>query len=468
MNEAVRNRLHWLIPLAAAWVWFCTVANQSAEQVLNLQNIENYALAVFCQLFWMWSTVGEWAQTIHFGYVDSWMWSGHRVGWLPFVGWVYGIDPDPVWLTRVQIAVLSLGAFPAWGMGRDEIDRRYGGFLGLVLYLGFPPLAAIALQDYQDLVLSIPFILGAVWQCRRGSLVGFAAFAVAAAMCREELVPMVALIGLVHPGHWRARLHWLTKGVGIAALYGAVIWWLGRDFSGYDNPMMSHSGDMVLQWPPVWTRDWSDFGNFYSAFLKPVQFLALLSPLTAAPGLGALFFHLTAPAHGGVDTAWGGHIHHMAPVVGFVVAATIEGVGRVARWTRGWRLLRKPALILGGAGLIITVGLAAKPWMAFLNLSPAIALERPTDIAPEWAFLEHIPDDAAVATDSHLSLIIANRAEAFTYDESLADKRPGKGLSAVDFIIVRKGDKSWREQVVLAKGKAVAETRLYELFDLRD
>ena len=37
MSETVRNRLHWLIPLAAAWVWFCTVANQSAEQVLNLQ-----------------------------------------------------------------------------------------------------------------------------------------------------------------------------------------------------------------------------------------------------------------------------------------------------------------------------------------------------------------------------------------------------------------------------------------------
>ena len=132
----MRGHAHWLIPLVAAWVWFCTVANRSSELILSLNGVENYALAVFCQLFWGWSSFGEWAQTIHFGYVDAWMWSGHRVGWLPFMGWAYGLDPNPVWLTRIQIAVISLGALPAWGMGRDEIDERWGGFAGLLLYLG--------------------------------------------------------------------------------------------------------------------------------------------------------------------------------------------------------------------------------------------------------------------------------------------------------------------------------------------
>ena len=468
MREAVRARLHWLVPLAAAWVWFCTVANQSAEQVMGLNNIENYALAVFCQLFWMWSSVGEWAQTIHFGYVDSWMWSGHRVGWLPIVGWTYGIDPNPLWLTRIQIAVLSLGALPAWGMGRDEIDERWGGWIGMTMYLGFPPLAAIALQDYQDLVLAIPFILGAIWKCRQGSMVGFALFALGAAMCREELVPMMALVGLTYPGHWKLRLKWISGSVLLAALYGGVIWWIGRDFSGYDNPMLSHSGDMVVQWPPVWTREWTDLDNFYSAFLKPIQFLALLSPITLAPSLGALFFHLTAPAHGGVDTTWSGHFHHMAPVVGFVIAASIESVGRLIRWSRRWAQWRTHLLVASSIGIIAVSATAMSPWMSFLNLTPAITLQTPQSIAEEWAFLDHIPSDASVATDSHLSLLIANRKEAFTYDESLADKRPGQGLNALDFIIVRKGDKSWREQVVAAKGIAVAETRLYELFDLRN
>ena len=467
MPAAVRAKLHWLIPLLAAWLWFCVVANRSAERVLGLDNVENYGLAVFCQLFWGWSELGEWAQTIHFGYVDSWMWSGHRVGWLPFVGWIYGLDPDPVWLTRIQIAIVSLGALPAWGMGRDEIHQRWGGVVGLVAYLGFPPLAALALQDYQDLVLCIPFILGAVWQCRKGSTLGFTLFALAACMCREELIPMVVLIGLMHPGSWRQRLPWLVRAGLVAGLYAALIAWLGRDFSGYDNPMLSHSGDMVLQWPPVWTRTIEDMENFYMAFLRPVHSLGFLSPLTILPGFGALFFHLTAPAHGGVDTTWTGHIHHMAPIVGFVIAATIEAVGRLMRWSTRLGRAGKAVIGLGGLGGLVATMILAAPWWNFLGLNFAIHLQQPENVAPEWALIEALPEGAAVGTDAKMSLIIANRRHAYTYDESLADKRPGEGLSALDFILVRKLDRSWVSLVQESGGKPIGETDRYELYDLR-
>ena len=467
MSDAVRARLHWLIPMVAGWVWFCTVANRSAENVLSLGNVENYALAVFCQLFWMWSHLGEWAQTIHFGYVDSWMWSGHRAGWLPFVGWAYGLDPDPVWLTRMQVGIISLGALPAWGMGRDEIDKRWGGFVGLLLYLGFPPLAAMALQDYQDLVLSIPFILGAVWLCRQGRTLGFFACALGAAMCREELVPMVVLIGLTHPGHWRLRLRWCLKIGVVAAAYGVLLWFLGRDFAGYDNPMMSHSGDMVIAWPPVWTRDITEFNNFYSAFLKPVHFLAFLSPITLLPGLGALFFHLTAPAHGGVDTAWDGHIHHMAPIVGFVTAACIQGAGAATRWSSRLGKARSPALIIAAFACIGSTVALAKPWVSFLSLRPAIALQAPEVVAKEWALIAQLPQGASVATDTYASVVIANREHAYTYDESLADKRPGEGLEALDFILVRKQHRSWLDLIAAADGQPIGESQNYVLFDLR-
>jgi hypothetical protein len=448
-------------------VWFCTLSNRSAEQVLTLTNVENYALAVFCQLFWGWSQFGEWAQTIHFGYVDSWMWSGHRVGWLPVVGWLYGLDPSPVWLTRMQVAVLSLGAFPAWGMGRHEINPRWGGWLGLVMYLGFPPLAVMALQDYQDLVLSIPFIVGAVWLCREGRTLGFLLCALGAAMCREELIPMVVLIGFAHPGHWRLRLQWGIKASLLAACYAIILWYMGRDFVGYDNPMMSHSGDMVSLWPPIWTREPADFENFYSAFLKPVHFLAFLSPITLLPGFGALFFHLTAPAHGGVDTAWDGHIHHMAPIVGFLIAATIQGAGSLARWSIRLGRGQKVMLAMGSVIVLCSTVALARPWIGFLKIKPAVSLKMPTNVAPEWALIADLPSTVSVATDTHASVIIANRKHAFTYDESLADKRPGEGLKALDFILVRKQHRSWTELVQAANGVPVGETKTYVLYDLR-
>ena len=464
----MRSHLHWLIPVAAAWVWFCTVANRSSELVLGLNGVENYALAVFCQLFWNWSEFGEWKQTIHFGYVDHWMWSGHRVGWLPFVGWLYGLSPDPVWLTRIQIAVLSLGALPAWGLGKDETGHLWGGAAGLLLYLGFPPLVAMALQDYQDLVLSIPFIIGAVWQCRRGHTMGFLAMGLGAAMCREELVPMVVLIGIMHPGSVRRRVAWGLKAAALAGGYALILWGIGRELDGYDNPMMSHSGDMILSWPPVWTREWTDFEAFYSAFLKPLHFLALLSPLTMLPSLGALFFHLTAPPHGGVDTSWTGHIHHMAPIVGFVVAASIQSVGTLVRWSA--HLPSTPRAVVLGLGGLAAAGatvMLARPWMSYLELQPALVLRAPQETAAEWAMIAKLPSDASVATDTHASLVIANRAEAFTYDESLADKRPGEGLDALDFILIRKTHKAWLTKVQQEGGQAVDESKTYVLFDLR-
>ena len=469
MSERGWVWLHRLIPAVAAWVWFCTLANQSSVQVLGLNNVENYALAVFSQLFWGWSENGLWQQTIHFGYVDSWMWSGHRVGWLPFVGWLYGLNPDPVWLCRIQIGALALGTFPAYGLGRIVIHSRFGGLVGLILYLGFPPLSAIALQDYQDLVLSIPFLLGAIWQIKAKNRWGFLLFSLGACMCREEFIPMVLLITLIAEGTWRQKGRWLGLGGVLVGLYGSLIWWLGLDFAGYDNPMMSHSGDMLVQWPPVISRTMDDVQNFYLTFLKPVHFLALLSPLSVLPAAGILFFHLTAPAHGGVDTTWDGHIHHMAPVIAFIVAASLISIGRLVRLTT--RMGQARPYILGAAGcaLLVVTGMLAKPWMNYLGLSPAITLNAPSpdEIAPEWALMADVPAGASVASDIHMSVVISNRRHAYTYDESLRDKRPGEGLNALDFILVRKLDRSWVATTQEAGGIPVGETPDYELYDLR-
>jgi uncharacterized membrane protein len=469
MSERGWVWLHRLIPAVAAWVWFCTVANQSAVQVMSLNNVENYALAVFSQLFWGWSESGLWEQTIHFGYVDSWMWSGHRVGWLPFVGWLYGINPDPLWLCRIQIAAIALGAIPAYGLGRIVIHSTYGGLIGLVLYLGFPPLTAIALQDYQDLALSIPFLLGAIWQLKANNKPGFLLFSLGACMCREEIIPMVLLIALAANGSWRQRSRWVALSGLLVALYGALIWWLGLDFDGYDNPMMSHSGDMLVQWPPVISRNMEDVQNFYLTFFKPVHFLAVLAPITLLPAVGIFFFHLTAPEHGGVDTTWDGHIHHMAPVIAFIVASTMIGIGRIVRFTTRMGRFRSHVLSIAGAGLLVVTAMLAKPWMNYLGLSPAVTLSSPAPnlIAPEWALMADIPTDVSVATDSHMSVVISNRKHAYTYDESLRDKRPGEGLSALDFILVRKLDRSWVATIQEAGGVPVGETPDYELYDLR-
>ena len=110
---------------------------------------------------------------------------------------------------------------------------------------------------------------------------------------------------------------------------------------------------------------------------------------------------------------------------------------------------------------------ASRPRLGFLGLQPAVSLEAPDVVAKEWALIEQLPPDAAVATDTYASVVIANRQHAFTYDESLADKRPGEGLKALDYILVRKQHRSWIEMILAADGKAIGESKVYILFDLR-
>ena len=278
---------------------------------------------------------------------------------------------------------------------------------------------------------------------------------------------MVCLIGLTHPGHWKRKLRWLVRAGVIAGVYAAIIAWIGRDFSGYDTPMLSHSGDMIVQWPPVWTRTISDWENFYSTLIRPIHFLAFLSPLTVLPAFGALFFHLTAPAHGGVDTSWTGHIHHVAPIVAFVIAATIESTGRLVRFSRSLGKLRMPIVGIAGVAGMTTTAILGSYWVHYLQLHVDWKLRTPEKIAPEWAIIADLPQDASIATDAKMSLVIANRKHAYTYDESLADKRPGEGLSALDYILVRKLDRSWVQLIQQSNGKPIAETEMYELYDVR-
>ena len=77
----VRRHLHWLIPLFAVWTWWCSLQQTAWMRIQTLTCVENYALAVYEQLFWNFAHGNGWKQTVHYGYVDHWMWSGHRSMW---------------------------------------------------------------------------------------------------------------------------------------------------------------------------------------------------------------------------------------------------------------------------------------------------------------------------------------------------------------------------------------------------
>ena len=164
--------------------------------------------------------------------------------------------------------------------------------------------------------------------------------------------------------------------------------------------------------------------TFYSAFLKPLHFLAFLSLRCFLASARCSFTSrhpLTA-----ASTPLGAAIHHMAPIVGFVIAATIQGPGSSCsgRPTSRCTAARAGDRCTGGPRCHHRAREAVD---GLPRAESGAQPEGPDRDRPRVDDDRRHPDDASVATDTHASLIIANRKHAYTYDESLADKRPGRG-----------------------------------------
>lgn len=468
----------WLLPLVGAWILFCTLQAAAVERILSLNVVESYGFAAYEQVIRNQALHGDWGQTIHRGYIPHWMWSGHRSLWLLVAVELYRWAPGPQTLVALQTGIVALGCIPAWGLGQRTVGSIAGGVAGLAIYAFFGPLWALALQDYQDLVLGIPFALAAVWALRERSLLGFAIAGVLCGAAREEWVVTLPVIALAAGGGWRHRLNAMGTALATSGALALVLWWLGRDAVGYETPMQTHAGGMGMGLPPI-QRNWTDYQRFYSHFLFPLNFGALLSPLVLAPGAGALLLHLTTPEGSGIDTQWRGHIHHMAPIAAFLLAAAIDGLGVLSsfvfpapgrpRWKAflGFRsppptTVRRVAAVL----IVFACGWYARPWATPLRLDlRAWPSTGESEARPEWALLGTVPDDARIATDPRGALLLVRFRSSWTYGESL-DEKTRTGLGVLDYVLVRRSDSKVMAEVTGFGGTAAGETPEYVLMKL--
>ncbi len=464
-----REALWWLLPAVVALLWGSALAYDMVSRVRALGCVENYGMAVYQQLIASAAFDGRYLQTIHTGYADSWMWSGHRSLWMLIVPHLYRYWPSAEMMVSLQAAILALGCFPAFGLGWRSIGGPLGGAVGLAIYALFPAGYAVGRADYQELSFGIPFFLVATHQARRQSVPGFVLGALLLCSAREEWVLTVPLVGLAVPGGLGVRARWAGIGLLVAMLYGGAMAYSGRDFEGYDNQSVGQLAGM-LELGVKFSRDWADARRFYLGFFVPVQWLSLLAPVTLLPALGTIFFHLAAPSQGGVDVVWTGHIHHMAPVVAAGVAASIDGAGLVSR-----AIARLPRHVSAARGValaafVVAIVVLGPMWMNATRVDPPLG-QWPTASNPPraeaWALVDRLPAGATVATDRQGSLLVAGRAGSYTYDESLADKLRGRSIAALDYVLVPTWDTGTLRQAADLGGAEQARAGGYVLVKMR-
>jgi len=494
-NRRARWTIHGIaiaLALAAAMYFWGTAASTSWARISVLRTVEPYALAVHEQLVRNFAADGHFHQTVHRGYDDAWTWSGHRAVTLVTTSWLYPFHPSPHWLSRIMILAVLLGAIPAALLGRRAMDSGWGLAVGASIYLGSPVVMALALQDYQDLVFALPALTFALWAFGSRRLWWTPVAAFVGLMPREECVPLVVLAAMVViPPRLAGRRwkRWLLN-VAVAALvagsYTAYVMsrhpvsMMGEVGGGHDTPAVNATLTAVQAVFTGALPGLEGDNTFYGLMFAPLGLLALASPLTILPGLALILVHMTVPEGHGVDRLWGGHSHHMAPAMAFVIVAAIQGAGRIlramisARWRQRWaeaggrrQLLARMAPRTAAAVAVVVAG-ACLWWYGgfsqWFNLVDAWWPRRPEHEHPAWALARKLPEDAVPAVFLDASITVSNRQRSYTYEESLLDKVPMQGLGAATHMIVdRRNSSALAWGIAMPRVEVVAEIEDYTL-----
>ena len=275
-----------------------------------------------------------------------------------------------LFLCLTQSVVLTLGAIPAYLLGRDRLQSNAAGLVMCAVYLLHPAVTGLTWWMFHPEALAIPAVMVAWWAATAARWKLFAAAIAFALICREDVSLATAGIGLVllfgsrwpSDGVFHSRM---AKRAGVATLLISALWYVGvtqvvmpsrlptdepyyvQDFFGNLGSTMPQVISTSLRHPGRALAGVQGMNgvSYVGRLLGPTGGLALLSPLSLIPALPQL---AAATISNDPDSRQPWH-HHAAIVTPFMIIAAVEGVRRfrlrperlrlALGWMLGWSLL---------------------------------------------------------------------------------------------------------------------------------
>ena len=134
------------------------VTNLQGQQVSRLGSHVDPILALFAPLWWLW--------------------------------------PSPSMLLAAQAVAVALGALPVFWLARKHLGSERAGLGFALSYLLYPATEWLTLNEFHPVALACPLLLYAFWYLDEDRFAPFAAFAVLAALTKEEIPLVIAGMGL--------------------------------------------------------------------------------------------------------------------------------------------------------------------------------------------------------------------------------------------------------------------------------
>jgi uncharacterized membrane protein len=333
---------------------------------------------------------------------------------------LWWIWPSPNVLLVAQAAAIALGAFPVYRLAARHLESDRGGVAFACAYLLYPATTWMTLDEFHPVALATPLLLFAIDALDQDRLAPFAAFAVAAALTKEEIPLVVAGLGVWYALSRGRRLVgavvaatgvvWSAVAVtvviphfarGDAAFYGRY-----REIGGSAGGIARTAVTDPLRLAEV-AFD-GDGVRYLLQLVLPLAGLCLLSPiaLAAAPELAVNLLSAT-------PTQQSIHFHYVAGIIPPLVAAAIYGAARL----RARRPVPVATLALAAA-LVGNYVLGAIPaWRVLPGgaHAPAHELETTEHDRVTQRALELVPGGAVVSATNSLGAHLSERRRILSF-----------------------------------------------------
>jgi uncharacterized membrane protein len=338
---------------------------------------------------------------------------------------VYALYPSPKTLIIVQTIFISLGVLPIYWLACSKLHSSLAGVGFAIVYLLFPALGGALTFDVHGITLATPLLAFMLWAIYRRNDMLFIVLALLAMGCQEDMPLLTLMMGL-----YMAVIQRRHKSGAIVTAF-SVFWFTMANFviipvfSLEDDNIhlyrYQNFGDTtaeliftILTRPDLILQEIfaGDKKFYWIRLTTPTAFTALLDPLTLLLATPSLLINTlsTYPPTYQLD-----RFHSSAPIVPFVVVASINGVARLVTFAAPkFRYVKPPFLQNSLLAMILIVTFAYQiqfghtPIGRYFNWPVVTRHHQKVE-----ALLAQIPAQAAVAAQNNLAPRLSQRQWIF-------------------------------------------------------
>lgn len=385
----------------------------------------NLDTAIFSQVIWLLSRFKALVSTIRG--LD--LFGDHFTPLLFLLVPLYWVKGNVPALLTLQTVVLAVGALPLYLLARDKLESRPVAVGVAAAFLIYPALQFLNLFDFHPEALGLTFLLFAFLAIDRRKLGWFYAMCFLAAMCKEDMVLAVLVLGIIVYFLYDKRAGRIVA-IASFAYFLLVVLVLIPAFapSGYQyssrlgqfgrSPTEALKNIVIHPWHTVEVLATRQNLRFIFDVLLPVAFLCLLAPVYLLPALPAFFINMIsdfAPQHSIM-------FQYTAGITPFVFIAAIFGLRRIKKWAEGGF---RPKLVVG-----------AVVWVLLLCVLGANFYFGPSPMSATWTTsaytsdlhidairkgLSLVPNDARVSAQSYLLAHLSRRQYLYMFPDPFVD-----------------------------------------------